>query len=42
MSKFIKSRNPQQCRSHHIKLIREFDGIGNFLSHTVRRIYHLQ
>jgi hypothetical protein len=22
MSRFIKTRNPQQCRSHHLKLVR--------------------
>jgi hypothetical protein len=38
MSKFIKTRNPQQCRSYHLKLLKEFNGIRDFLSRGLNRI----
>lgn len=38
MSKFVKTRNPQQCRSHHIKLLKQFKGINKFISIVVNRI----
>ena len=38
MSKFIKTRNPQQCRSYYIKLLKEFNGIREFLSRGLKRI----
>jgi hypothetical protein len=41
MSKFIKTRNPQQCRSQHLKLLKEFNGIREFLSRGLKRIRRL-
>jgi hypothetical protein len=31
MSRFVKTRNPQQCRSHHLKLIKELREISKFI-----------
>jgi len=38
MSKFINSRNPQQCRSYHLKLINKFEGTKMFLKLSIKRI----
>lgn len=42
MARFIKSRNPQQCRSHHLKVIREFKGISRYISMVMERISGLK
>lgn len=42
MSKFIESRNPQQCRSYHLKLLKEFHTIGKFIEVVVKRLPSLK
>jgi hypothetical protein len=42
MSRFVKTRNPQQCRSHHLKLIKEFKGISRFILMVMERLPKLK
>ena len=39
MSKFIKSRNSTQCRSHHQKMLQKFETVDGILENMKKFIY---
>lgn len=38
MSSFLKTRNPIQCRSHHIKLLRTYKCSNNIVKNLKQRV----
>lgn len=38
MARFIVSKNPQQCRSYHFKVVRVFKGVRMFLRLSIKRV----